>query len=285
MIHKKQKIAAAVVLHDPDDSDLKNIHCFNCLGQVFVVDNSTPPALRVHNELGGNPRISLIVPGKNIGIAAALNLAASAALKAGYDWLLTMDQDSRFHGKNLGDLVDSLAFVDTSTTGIVCARYADKDCYVEMRGHRFNALLVTITSGSLLNLKAYGTTGPFLEKLFVDQVDHEYCLRLKRHGFKVLQAKGVVMDHRLGRPQYFLGSCVSHHPPFRRYYMTRNRFYVANLYRKTNPKFYWVEMARNAFEMLKILLAEKEKNRKLKAALTGYMDYRKGRFDRDGGIF
>ena len=37
-----------------------------------------------------------------------------------------------------------------------------------------------MTSGNLLNLKIAEKIGDFEEKLFIDEVDHDYCYRIRR---------------------------------------------------------------------------------------------------------
>ena len=52
-----------------------------------------------------------------------------------------------------------------------------------------------MTSGSFLNLKVYKEAGPFVDKLFIDYVDFEYCLRLKKKGFKIYKLNNTYMQH------------------------------------------------------------------------------------------
>jgi len=73
-------------------------------------------------------------------------------------------------------------------------------------------LAAALTSGNLLRLAAFKETGGFMEKLFIDYVDVEYCMRLQIHGFSVLRANRAVLLHRLGgmTSRRFLGLTV--HP-------------------------------------------------------------------------
>lgn len=282
-IHNPQPaLSGVVVLYNPDCSVLANIYSYlEVLDKVYVVDNSDKPDNELQCILKRDTRISYHFFGCNLGVARALNFGAQLALDGKSDWLLTMDQDSRFVGDNLPRMLQSIEKVDYGTVGMVCSRYSPKNRYVIGVGDRFNDLLVGITSGSFLNLDLYHKTGPFMEELFIDQVDHEYCLRLRSKGYRIVQIKDVFVDHQLGNSKNHLFFRSSHHNPIRRYYMSRNRFYVANMYKELYPRFYWTEMVRATIELMKIILMEDEKKRKIKAIYLGFLDYRSGRFDRD----
>jgi GT2 family glycosyltransferase len=46
-----------------------------------------------------------------------------------------------------------------------------------------------MSSGNLLNLAAFKQVGAYNESFFIDYVDHEYCLRLKKKRFSILTLK------------------------------------------------------------------------------------------------
>ena len=103
-----------------------------------------------------------------------------------------------------------------------------------------------MTSGNLVNLDAFRQVGPFMDELFIDSVDHEYCIRLQINGYKVIQLNGVLLEHTLGerRKHLFIYplnffkknksivsyKIVNNHNYIRKYYMVRNRLYVSRKY-------------------------------------------------------
>jgi rhamnosyltransferase len=122
--------------------------------------------------------------------------------------------------------------------------------------------------------------GPFLDELFVDQVDNEFCLRLHVAGFSVLEAGEAILAHRVGnlrRHRLPLPMYTSNHSPVRRYYITRNRFYVGRMYRDQFPEYRRFELRQLAKEVLKILLYERQKLSKLHMMALGFRDYRRAR--------
>ena len=57
-----------------------------------------------------------------------------------------------------------------------------------------------ITSGSLLALAVFRRVGPMREDFFIDAVDFQYCLRLRRHGYKVIETLLPTLIHPIGAP-------------------------------------------------------------------------------------
>ena len=90
------KIAGAVILYYPANSFLQNIESYlRKLDKLFVIDN-TPDNNKALGKLLEIENVVYKHNGENKGIAARLNEAATLAIKEGYDWILTMDQDSYF---------------------------------------------------------------------------------------------------------------------------------------------------------------------------------------------
>jgi rhamnosyltransferase len=275
-------VPGCVVLYNPGRQVLANIASYiGYLDVLYVVDNSDDPDLAILAAVRKLPRVRYVSMGGNQGIAAALNRASSLALSHGYAWLMCFDQDTWITENIFLKLFQCLDNYDKDGVGIICARYSHKDRYVEVSGVACSELMVAITAGSLINLSVYEKIGPFMEKLFIDHVDHEYCLRLRRQGYKIVQKNDAVIGHQMGSRKKNLFCYSSNHGPFRRYFMTRNRFYVAKMYKNDLPRFHRTEMVRFAGELVKILLFEQEKFKKFKNIAKGYLDYRKERFDRD----
>ena len=86
------KLASVVVFYNPSDDNINNINAYkNIVDRVYVVDNSDDDIVRLKDD----KVIKYIKLGQNLGIAKALNVGAEHAIADGYEWLLTMDQDSK----------------------------------------------------------------------------------------------------------------------------------------------------------------------------------------------
>ena len=116
-------------------------------------------------------------------------------------------------------------------------------CHIEDRNIECQQVSATIndyprtiiTSGSFTNLSIWNKIGGFCDKLFIDGVDHEYCFKLRRHGFKILRLASVKINHAIGnsklvnfrkKPMQLYGES-----PLRYYYMCRNNIYLIKEYK------------------------------------------------------
>jgi rhamnosyltransferase len=93
-----------------------------------------------------------------------------------------------------------------------------------------------ISSGSLIRCDVFNKVGFFDEALFMYYVDDDFCLRLRRAGFKLFLCPGVILLHSEGSKQRrrFLWRKVLYdgYGKQARYYLTRNTLYIL---RKHHP--------------------------------------------------
>jgi rhamnosyltransferase len=236
------KICGIVTIYSPIISHIDNIKSYiDFIDRLYVVDNSSTPDENIHVEiLRKYPTAEILSYGKNIGIAAALNLGIKKGLENNYSWLLTMDQDSCFDSFQIERFFDSLAFIDPRRTAIlspaheVTADNAVGICVYEKKDE-------VMTSGNLLNLRLTGKIGLFNEELFIDSVDHDYCLRANLLGLDILQAVNCFIRHTVG--EVYSGSFLFGmkrktfyiHSPERMYFIVRNSLYLSKKYGKDFP--------------------------------------------------
>jgi rhamnosyltransferase len=277
-------IAAVVVLYNPEEGVIKNISVFaEQVSKVYAVDNSESPAPGFERCLAEIGNIEYLPQGENLGMAAALNIGAATAIGDGFDFLLTMDQDSRVTPDMVAKMLGCLDGRDG--VGIISPFHAlASDPKPATRG--CEEVLTVMTSGNLLDLAVFRKAGPFLEDYFIDYVDDEYCLRLNAAGYRVVRCNDAVLDHNLGKitAHTYRGRTVyiSNQNPLRRYYMTRNRFFVIEKYREHFPEYCKSQLVNLRGEIKGIILFEDEKLRKLLNTALGYLDYLRGRRGRFG---
>jgi rhamnosyltransferase len=276
-------IAAVVVLYNPGLDVLDNIGSYlDAVEAVFVVDNSEVPLPPLAEKLALLPKTVYLPQYENVGIARALNLGAERAIARGCSLLLTMDQDSRALPDMVEIMVGCLAGRNLDQVGMLAPFHVTK------AGHRpgreaCQEVMTPMTSGCLLNLRAFREIGPFLEELFIDFVDNEYCLRLRARGFSVLRANGAFLEHSVGDIRKFGPFIATNHSPLRRYYKTRNRFLVFGWYFRRFPGHCLFDLVRLAKETASIVLFEREKFAKLRMMWRGWCDFLRGRYGRYGG--
>lgn len=270
------KIAGVVVLYNPDKNIGENIVSYlNNVDKLYVIDNSTHKNDKLLPNIS---KIKYIFNNKNVGIATALNMGAKEGIKDGYDFLLTMDQDSRFSSKNLDNMIFWLFKNMEDDIGLISPRHIIN---VEQQKPKedIEYPLTVMTSGNIVNLKAYEKIGGYKDFLFIDSVDFEYCLNLIDHNYKVIQLNKIELKHELGniKTEKFLWRNITHsnHNHIRRYYITRNSLYVGKKYKDKYPEFYKRVKREIGRDIIKIILLEKDKYKKLKNMIRGYIDFKK----------
>ena len=202
-------------------------------------------------------------------------------MKDGADWLLTMDQDSRFKENSLDLMIDWIKNNDTNRIGILAPYYIVNNEIVNDLGSQLYDVISVITSGNLLNLLIFKKVGEFNEKYFIDYVDHEYCLRIKKNKFHIKIFKNSILFHKLGdiKKREILGInfIFTNHNYIRRYYVTRNRLNLASKYIFIFPLFIIKDLKCAFVEYIKILLFEDDKIRKQKAIILGIIHFLTGK--------
>jgi rhamnosyltransferase len=270
------KIAGVVVVYFPDYVKLVfNIDSYiDTLDQLFIVFNSPVSADAVDRLQSKCSKVQLIINNENIGIASALNQAALKALNLGYEWLLTMDQDSYFQSnaffESFGKSHDSnIAIYSPTPTKASETKTEHSDISEE--------ILCAMTSGNMLNLNIWKTLGGFEEKLFIDDVDNEYCLRAVSNGFKIIEFKNIPLIHELGKDKevtfLFKKLTVITHPPIRAYYIFRNSFYIFSKYKKVFPEYVKARKVMLFRSFINIILFSEERIKNIRYIICGIKDY------------
>jgi rhamnosyltransferase len=279
----RSDICAVIVTYFPKPSSAENLQALAPqVGRVLIVDNgSSPESFAAIEGVARTLDVSIMRLGENFGIAAALNAALKFARDHGYRWLATFDQDSQATPGMIEEMVRALeSFPQPERIAVVTPCHVDRrlgftvrDRGGEARGSGWRVIHSTMTSGNLVAIQAALEAGGFDDSLFIDYVDHEFCLRLRRYGYRVLEATGATLLHSLGAMErrLFLFKYVSitNHGPVRRYYMTRNRLIVWRRYWKQEP--FWVlrDMRRLLFETVYVLLYERDLRAKVPMILRG----------------
>lgn len=267
--------------------------------EVVIVDNGSGEADRKMLErLSGKPGVRVVLNADNLGVAAALNAGVQRLMASGCAWVLTLDQDSRVTPGMVRKMLDAYeAFPGRDKVASLAPRYRDvgngqvtpvRPAPLHDGMPHSTEVLAVMTSGNLVKAQVFESVGYFNEALFIDHVDNEFCLRCARQGYKILEVRDALLDHRTGTPaRYrFLGKLrsTSNHSAMRRYYMARNGVYMCRHFLLSYPD--WV--LRDAYQFIRsvmaMLLFEDGKQAKLAAVLRGVAHGVMGRMGRlDGG--
>jgi len=272
-----------MVLYHPSESTIHNINLIlPMVKKMVLVCNSPRQGFPAGLQNLDSAKVFYLEENENVGIARALNDGIEKLVAEGLEWVLTMDQDSQPEADMIPRLYDAVQELQNDQVAIYTPwhqfqlnRPPDNTKYQET--------LRSMTSGNLLRISAWRKVGCFMNELFIDAVDHEFYLRLAKHGWKCLQVNQAILRHQLGnmREHRFIlfrsPRPVSHHNPMRRYYISRNRLWTAFKYRKQEPRFFLQELRYFGADFFNILLFEEQKLQKIKMVVLGTCDFLRGR--------
>ncbi len=277
MKKEKVKIAGVVTLYNPTDDDIKNINTYiDDIDKLYIVDNTEGKSNK--NRIPKNKKIEYIFKNENLGVATAMNIGAEKALKEGYKWLLTMDQDTTFKKSVMDRMKKEIQKRDTSKIGIITPWHHTK--LVDKKPEEtYDDPHDVMTSGNLVNLDIWKKIGGYKDWFFIDGIDIEYCMNLHKNGYHILRINDIEIDHNLGdlfykniRGRLFL---CTNHVAIRRYYIMRNYHYIKDMYEKDDPN-YCYSLISQRHNMIGVILFEKDKINKIRMYLKGLKDYKKG---------
>ncbi len=274
-------VCAIVVAYFPDEEfDARIGELLPQVARTVIVDNTPDECLatRLRERLQNSAQVHLIDNRVNTGISVALNQGLEHALKAGYKWILTLDQDTRCYP----DMVETLLRVSGAckwNPAVIGGNYLDprnKGTFVPTIGaESYLEQRTVITSGCLVEADAAKAIGGFREDYFIDQVDHEFCLRMRAHGQRVVISRKPVMNHSVGTSGGaslpFLG-VLPNHPPLRKYYIARNTVVTVADYWRQEPVWCLRRLARLLLGLGLMAIFEKDGFGKVRAFACGVED-------------
>ena len=278
-----RNIAAVIITYNTGNEFSKNVLSLKKhVGEVIVVDNgSNKETLSMLRGL--KEEITLIELNENKGIAYALNRGIEYAVNNDFQWVLTLDHDSTVSDSMISNMLSVYNSIDESEKEkivMLTPKHVEEkqmDVVSKSQENKWEYVLTEITSGALTKADFYKNQ-LYDEKLFIDLVDHDYCLRINSMGYKIIRVNSAILIHNLGESiqKKILGITITptNHSALRRYYMSRNRKYIWNKYRGTFKEWVIKDKIRFLNEIVKIIAFEDEKLNKLKMIKLGLNDYK-----------
>jgi rhamnosyltransferase len=184
-----------------------------------------------------------------------LNQLIDFADSDGYEWLLTLDQDS-ICSPNM--IEEYCSVPSDGKTAILCPHIVHEgritvDEYKRLElpaVKKLEKCYECITSGCLMNISIAKSVGKFNAAFFIDNVDHDYNYRALDAGYSIFQVNAAYLLHELGetvrtpvlvllyrltKKKRFLNlSIVFVHSATRWYYIIRNTVYMRKKYTNTD---------------------------------------------------
>lgn len=199
-------VCAGIVLYNPSQERLtENITAvIDQVSVILLVDNGSKNIQDIEKslELFDSQKIKLIRNDKNLGIGKALNQILDFSKNNEFEWFLTLDQDSICKPGLIGNYVSFLSDRTNRRIGqLTCNIQDEKLGEIEKKKYNGKDWLEVescITSGAFNNAFALEESGRYNEKFFIDGVDIEVSLRLRKTGFSVIKLNFNGLDHSLG---------------------------------------------------------------------------------------
>lgn len=251
------RIAAIIITFHPDKKLLQNnieaIH--NYVDKILIWQNSDDDLSDITAKYSG---IEVIGDKTNHFIAKPLNQALQWCRENGYDYLLTMDQDSVWEDF-AGFISETNRFNNNPEIGIFAP---NTNNFIPDKSIPFIDKEWVIQSGMLLNLHALNGLGGFREEYQIYGVDEEFCYWVNLHHKKVRVMTRFNLQQKYGNAQKTIwGFTVYNYSPIVRYFLIRNMIWMKREFPKsTTTRRICSVIVHNYRD---IILAEKNKFAKL----------------------
>ncbi len=210
--------------------------------RIIVIDNSLSDI--VHQELSGKGDVDYYRPGRNIGFSKACNLGIARSMEWNAGYTLLLNPDTELDRHCLEALVKAVQALPNA--GIVAGKihYSADPGRLWYAGGRLSYLTGVgkhfqcerAGEGEALREVSYATgccmlipnpvlreTGFLSEKIFMYLDDAEFCMRLRKLGYKIYYNPKAVLAHDVGP-----GMNRVNYPDYYLYFSLRNKPFVAN---------------------------------------------------------
>lgn len=238
------KTLAIIVTYNPSINKLKNLinELISQNTDVIIVDNYSNNS----DELDNLTATYITLLDQNYGIAYAQNIGIKQAIDQNYEFIIFFDQDSSIAGNMIPNMLELYqhisrdhqigclgpAYIDIKT-GITCPA-------IQIKGLKVNRVMLNknnshteadyiISSGTLITINITKKVGFMNEKLFIDYVDIEWGLRIKKAGYQNFIANNIIMKHHIGDKSIKIPLSKKYmniHSNFRKYFLLRNPIYL-----------------------------------------------------------
>ncbi|TGN18309.1 glycosyltransferase family 2 protein [Leptospira idonii] len=228
-----KRITAIIVTFNPDLSLLNELVSVLICDDIetVIVDNQSSQSFQ--KSLPVSKLLQFFPLESNFGIGYAINFAIRKYREIN-DYFIFFDQDSIPEKGMVEKLVRR--FEDLEAKGfspgaigpqIFDRKYDSKLPFVNPHPVEEGVVEVThlFTSGTLIKSDLISRIGYLKEDYFIDQVDVEWCLRIRYFGYRVFGDLSAILNHSIGDDLFhlkLLGKKLIRYSPLRNYYMVRN---------------------------------------------------------------
>ena len=258
--NQRFRIAAIVCSYNNQDGLEKLVTALlsqtYALAEIIIVDNSCSEKIQ-QNIKTKFPDVTFLCNQTNLGVGGAYERGMRFAYEKQYHWVWLFDDDSVPSQTGLEELINAFQSVgEIERVGIMASLPVDVSTGMKYAGDYWRGRFVrspkelaestkpffvdsVISSGSLVNMKIVEEVGFPRADFFIDYVDHEYNLRIRRKNYVIIRVPSSVLYHKLGKgvrlgdgllaktiKRLLKKDFIIVHPPWRLYYKIRNELYM-----------------------------------------------------------
>lgn len=270
------KVCSIVVLYEPDNKEIENIlDYYDSVDKVYILDNSMKNREKIVNDILSEncehieTRVKYIHFHKNIGLCKALNYGMRLAIEESFEWALIMDADSTFNTNVVSVYKEYIREHDCNDIGILSPVHL----YDRKRERQFEGsrdVPWAMTSGCFYNINVFWKFNGFKEELFVDGLDLDYCYKITRNGYRVVELADARLNHFPGetRTLNFAGIEIKYGiaSPWRYYMQSRAIVWLILEYHSIR------ELARYGMKWTKVIFLFENKKDYIKQLICGTKD-------------
>ena len=212
----------------------------------------------------------------NKGYAFAINFFIKKYINQ-YDWFCMLDQDSildldyfNYINEHLNQSKLKLGLIGSN----IIYKSLNKNIIEFKNQKKFHEKETLICSGTLINKYIIKKNGYLNEKLFMEYIDVEYCLRVQKNGYKnyITHKPFLIQEFGENKSNFFFGRRVNvdNHEPIRYFYRSRNFKYCLSKYFLSSKKECLLHLYNFIKMYIKVILYEEQKIKKTYYLFKGF---------------
>lgn len=272
-------IIGLIAMYMPNPNEIDNISKYiGELDYCYLLDDSAQDNSSVVQTLvDQHPgKVEYYMNPYNRGLVGSVNNGFRMAIEKGADWVLVMNPDGTFQNNAISIFKKYISQNNTDDVGIICPVFnidrRPKETGIGTREVRYPDM-----TGCLYNTRILSQIGFYDQKTYFYGLDLEYCLRVKKNGYRIIECSEAVLNHKPAETynvklfEKTIFKCGKDNPQ-RYYYQFRSAYYIWKNYHS----FYC--FAFHVYKWLKVVLFFDNKKEYYKMINLGIRDAKRGFF-------
>ena len=233
----RQKIVGVIALYQPTEKDINNIVRYvDQLDYCLLMDDSGSNNKSVFSTILEQfpDKICYIQNKENYGLCVSVNRGFREAVAMGSDWVLVMNPDGYFSNDAIQIYRQYMENHDCHDIAMLAPQF-NFDRHPRTANSGYQSIKYADMTGCLYNSKILEKLEFYDENTYFDGLDTEYCLRVKKNGYKIIQCNEAVLNHHPAntRELIIFGKKIFSYgidSPVRYYYQFRSGYYIHKKY-------------------------------------------------------